>query len=876
MERKIYMYNPIQVIFKCHPVEKNINLQDRDLSVHILPYPNQISIFNLPIFLPLNVKGFLKNISASHSLIQQIQSELEKDFQMKINWESINPELYKKDLVILNSDQEKEGYILNIEKKEIIIQAASLNGLFYGFQSLRQIILGASQFKSENLEGFILPQLNIVDWPCMKIRGIADDISRGQVPTIESAKHFIRDISRFKNNYYALYMEDMFKCSKHPKIGKNRGAFTPEELIELDRYAKSRFITLVPIFETLGHFDNILTIPEYQNLGEFPGAQCLSIANGNIYPLLRDFIEELSPCFSSKLFHIGCDESFDLGHGNSKDLINAVGMHGALLDHIRKVYNIAKENGNKDIILYHDVAVKFPHLLKHLPKDLIFMYWDYSPKKNYAKVKKIVDSGFPVIVSPSMLCWSRHFPNYNVSAENIINLIEYAKRMMNDSDQILGQLNSTWGDFSNHNLRENNIYGAIISGTASWTNLKIDYKKLIRDLGYCFFGLKNLNDINDFYHIFYDLADINKLYKKFPKISLQNFYNFLYRHPFYDKSIKPNCRKYKKILSISGDILSKFNNLKKKITFNSEYLPYIEYSTKIAQVFAEKDELKVTINTKLRKIETGIIPIIIKEEISKELLEFKNKIYGLSVEYERLWKNCAKEPNLQYPLTKFKNLIKFVEEKEKQIKKNLTFINPLLPSAYIWTNEHISHPKSRYFRKEFKIEGEILDAKIQIIIDNFGSVSINDEYVGSVSSRFSLSILPLKNSIRVFDIKPHLKLGKNIIEIEANHYLESKGSLNVYLEYKEKNSSNLVQNHVITSDSTWLYSYNKSKRESEWKKVKVLGYSPQINSYIYKPSLLDGKRSYTEDTFGLKSNLYFIIHLIFGKFLAKIIRVFTI
>ena len=870
------MYNPIQIIFNCNSLDNNSDFQNRDLSVHILPYPNQISIFNFPICLPIKVKGFLKNINPSHGLIQQIQSELLEDFQIKVEWESKKQEMKEKDLIILNSDQEKEGYILNIEKEEIIISAASLNGLFYGFQSLRQIILGAPHFKSEKIEGIILPQLNIVDWPCMKIRGIADDISRGQVPTIESAKHFIRDISRFKNNYYALYMEDMFKCSKHPKIGKNRGAFTPEELIELDRYAKSRFVTLMPIFETLGHFDNILTIPEYQNLGEFPGAQCLSIANGNIYPLLRDFISELSPCFSSKMIHIGGDESFDLGHGNSKDLIKAVGMDRALLDHFRKIYNIAKESGNEKIILYHDVVMKYPFLLKKLPKDIIFMYWDYIPKKNYAKVKKIVESGFPLIVSPSMLCWSRHFPNYNVSAVNVINLIEYAKGLMKDSDLILGQLNSTWGDFSNHNLRENNIYGVILSGTASWTIQKIDYKKFIRDLGYCFFGLKNLNDINDFYYIFFNLIDINKFYQNKPTIGFQNFYNFLYRHPFYDESLKPNCKNYKKILQTTEEITSIFIELKGKISINSEYLPYIEYSIKIAQLFAEKDELKIRINSKLRDYESGAIPHETKEEISKNLKQFKLKIQDLLIEYERLWKLCAKEPNLQYPLTKFKNLYNFVEEKEKQIENNITFINPLLPSAYIWTNEHISHPKSRYFRKEINIEGKILEAKIQVIIDNFGSVSINEEYVGSVSSRHSLSILPLKNSIRVFDIKPYLKEGNNIIEIEANHYLESKGSLNVYMEYIEEKSDKSLQNHEIISDSTWVYSFNKSLTERKWKRVKVLGYSPKINSYIYKPSLTDGERSYTEDTFGLKSNVYFMIHLLFGKFLAKIIRFFTL
>jgi len=868
------MYNPIQIIFKCSSLNKNSDFQDGDLSVHILPYPNQISYYNLPIYLPFKVKGFLKNISPSHSLIQQIQSELLEDFQIKIEWESNNKLLYEKELPILNSNQEEEGYILNIENKDIIIQAASLNGLFYGFQTLRQIILGGSEFKSEAIEGIILPQLNIVDWPCMKIRGIADDISRGQVPTVESAKHFIRDLSRFKNNYYTLYMEDMFKCSKHPKIGKNRGAFTPEELVELDRYAKSRFVTLMPIFQTLGHFDNILTIPEYQSLGEFPGAHCLSIANGNIYPLLRDFIGELSPCFSSKMIHIGGDEPFDLEHGNSKDLIDAVGMDEALLDHIRKIYNIAKESGNEKIILYHDVIAKYPLLLNQLPKDITFMYWDYSPKKNYAKIKKIIKSGFPVIVSPSMLCWSRHFPNYNVSAVNIINLIEYAKNLMNDSNLILGQLNSTWGDFSNHNLRENNIYGAILSGTASWTISKVDYNSFIKDLGYCFFGLKNLIDINDFYNVFFKLIDINKFYKNLIPIAFQNFYNFLYRHPFYDESLKPNCKNYKKILSITDEIESKFIDLKGKISNNSEYLPYLEYSIKIAQLFAEKDELKIKINSKLKNYESGAIPTKIKEEISKNLKQFNHKIQDLLIEYERLWKLCAKEPHLQYPLTKFKNLYKFIEEKEKQIENNITFINPLLPSAYIWTDKGISYPKSRYFRKELFIEGKIIAAKIQAIIGNFGNISINGEYVGTVSSRFSLSILPLKNSIRVFDIKTHLKTGINIIEIEANHYLESQGFLNVYMEYKEEKSDNSLQNHEVISDSSWMYTYDKTPIEKDWKKVKVLGYSPKINSYLYKPSLLEGERCYTEDSFGLKSNLYFFSHLLFGKFLAKIIRFF--
>ena len=72
-----------------------------------------------------------------------------------------------------------------------------------------------------------------------------------------------------------------------------------------------------------------------------------------------------------------------------------------------------------------------------------------------------------------------------------------------------------------------------------------------------------------------------------------------------------------------------------------------------------------------------------------------------------------------------------------------------------------------------------------------------------------------------------------------------------------------------------MYIYDKTPIEKKWKSVKVLGYSPKINSYISKPSLLDGERSYTEDIFGFK-NRYYFISLIFGKFLAKIIRFFIV
>ena len=148
------MYNPIQIIFKCKSIDKNSDLHDKELSVHILPYPNQISIKKIPIFFPSQVKGYLKNINSSHSLIQQIQSEMLSDFQIEFKWEDSNNEFDDENLAFLNSDQEEEGYILKVGQEYLIIHAATIKGLFYGFQTLRQIIIGAKQIIDNKIKGF--------------------------------------------------------------------------------------------------------------------------------------------------------------------------------------------------------------------------------------------------------------------------------------------------------------------------------------------------------------------------------------------------------------------------------------------------------------------------------------------------------------------------------------------------------------------------------------------------------------------------------------------------------------------------------------------------------------------------------------------------
>jgi hypothetical protein len=80
-------------------------------------------------------------------------------------------------------------------------------------------------------------------------------------------------------NTFMPYIEDVIELSGYPTIGVNRGALTKEEIKELHKFAAENFVDIIPIFQTLGHYENILTQPEFVKYAEFAGAASLDISN---------------------------------------------------------------------------------------------------------------------------------------------------------------------------------------------------------------------------------------------------------------------------------------------------------------------------------------------------------------------------------------------------------------------------------------------------------------------------------------------------------------------------------------------------------------------------------------------------------------------
>lgn len=107
-------------------------------------------------------------------------------------------QIYNEELdYFVPEDSYSEAYRLISKNGKITIYSWSKRGMFYGIMTLRQLIR-----KMNNQ--IYLPNCDVLDYPDFEIRGLVDDISRGQSPTVENYKKFIRFMSSLKLNVLVL------------------------------------------------------------------------------------------------------------------------------------------------------------------------------------------------------------------------------------------------------------------------------------------------------------------------------------------------------------------------------------------------------------------------------------------------------------------------------------------------------------------------------------------------------------------------------------------------------------------------------------------------------------------------------------------------
>src|SRR5256714_3684488 len=368
----------------------------------------------------------------------------------------------------------EEGYVIVANADHVIVAGNTNAGTFYGLQTLKQLVRG------EGANAFV-PAVKIVDWPTMRWRAVSDDISRGPVPTLDYIKHQIRTEAFFKMNMHYFYMEHTFSSQSHPLIGPEGGSLTPAEIKELVAYARNYHVELVPELQTFRHLHNALRLEKYAELAETPYGDVLSPQQQATYKLIADWYKELNELFPGQFFHIGEDETFELGEGQSRTEAQAKGVGAVYFEHLNRVREQLQPY-NRKLMFWGDIALHHPDLIGNIPKDMIVMNWQYGARDDFwSSIKPCQDAGLQEFVCPGAQTWNQIFPNTDAAAKNIINFVRDGQKA-----GAIGMMNTTWDD-DGESLFDMAWYPIALGAAASWQEGALDVDKFDRNFDWSFF-----------------------------------------------------------------------------------------------------------------------------------------------------------------------------------------------------------------------------------------------------------------------------------------------------------------------------------------------------------------------------------------------------
>ncbi|MBZ5702168.1 MAG: beta-N-acetylhexosaminidase [Acidobacteriia bacterium] len=348
-----------------------------------------------------------------------------------------------------------QGYLLFADKSRILVAGESGQGLFYGVQTLRQLLRPSGK-------QLRCPGAAIRDWPSMEWRGAQNHLIGGPIPRLDYVKKQIRVLASYKMNMFVLYLEGAFDYQQEPLTVPKEAVFQTAEVKELVEYARKYYVTVVPEQQSFSHLHHLLKLEIYNDLAETPHGQVLAPANEKSYQLLQEMYAELVPLFPGPFLHIGADETWELGNGQSKQRAAEIGLGQVYLGHLLKLNEMLKPY-NKRLLFWGDVAVEYPELLRTVPKEMIAVPWNYNVLPSFdAQLKPFREAGLDVIVAPSTVNWNRIWPDVDRALVNIRNFVRDGQKY-----GALGMLNTTWDD-DGEALFEQTWPGQVFGAAAGW------------------------------------------------------------------------------------------------------------------------------------------------------------------------------------------------------------------------------------------------------------------------------------------------------------------------------------------------------------------------------------------------------------------------
>jgi hexosaminidase len=269
--------------------------------------------------------------------------------------------------------------------------------------------------------------------------GIMLDCSRNAVMKVDHLKKWLRRMALMGYNLLMLYTEDTYLLPDEPYFGYLRGAYSLEEIKDLDAYASTLGIEMIGCIQALGHMEKTLRWPAYKDIRDTNGV--MMVDQEETYTLIGKMMDFWSEALGNRRLHIGMDETFGLGTGN---FLKQKGQEDPSLiysRHLSKVTEQCHARGLKPMIWSDMVfnlkggaensnleASEDSNALKSsLPKGLDLAHWDYyhEDKESYQKMlKSHRELGYEPMMASGVWTWSRLWYDHEQTVATVTPCIE--------------------------------------------------------------------------------------------------------------------------------------------------------------------------------------------------------------------------------------------------------------------------------------------------------------------------------------------------------------------------------------------------------------------------------------------------------------------
>lgn len=321
-------------------------------SVSIVPKPVEIKTGSTAFMLNKDTR-----IKASYLLINEgqflkDQIKISTGMELRLSGSgSTNVVELKVDLK-LHKKYGEEAYRIKIDKSKVLVSGGSATGVFYGIQSLLQLMPEKVFSRvNNNINDLTIPGVEILDYPRFGWRGFMLDASRSFQP-VQYVKKTIDLMAIHKMNVLHWHLTDdhgwRVEIKKYPEltqiaafrnqpnyplkgeINPYGGFYTQKQIRELVQYAEERHITIVPEVDLPGHSsallqampeltcDNVEKQKHVQYFRDYPmrntnyirhrGSNVVCAGKESVYPVIENILDELIDLFPSEYIHVGGDE----------------------------------------------------------------------------------------------------------------------------------------------------------------------------------------------------------------------------------------------------------------------------------------------------------------------------------------------------------------------------------------------------------------------------------------------------------------------------------------------------------------------------------------------------------------------------------------